>query len=140
VRKAFEPSPYQATTSQDGGWEIGAAELTQIAAQALDPICSQMRSKGIRPAAVGIDTFWHSILGVSAADKAITPVLHQSIDLKAMDLSLGIGFADKGGDGKGGGDGASPGCNSNWASSWIRKRRMSTFSWSIRRKRRHMRI
>lgn len=68
--------PYQATTSQDGGWEIGAAELTQIAAQALDPICLQMRSKGIRPAAVGIDTFWHSILGVSADDKAITPVLH----------------------------------------------------------------
>jgi gluconokinase len=68
--------PYQASTSEAGGWEIGAAELTGIAAQALDPICSQMRSSKIRPAAVAIDTFWHSILGVAADGKAVTPVLH----------------------------------------------------------------
>jgi gluconokinase len=68
--------PYWATTTQSGGWEIGAAELTQIAAQALDPICSEMRSRKIRPAAVAIDTFWHSILGVAEDDKAVTPVLH----------------------------------------------------------------
>jgi gluconokinase len=68
--------PYQASTTQSGGWEIGAAELTQIAAQALDSICSEMRSRKIRPAAVAIDTFWHSILGVAEDDKAVTPVLH----------------------------------------------------------------
>jgi gluconokinase len=68
--------PYQANTSEAGGWEIGAAELTEVAAQALDPICSQMRSSKIRPAAVAIDTFWHSILGVAANGKAVTPVLH----------------------------------------------------------------
>jgi gluconokinase len=68
--------PYQASTSDAGGWEIDAAELTEIAAQALDGICSEMRSKGIRPAAVAIDTFWHSILGVAEDGKAVTPVLH----------------------------------------------------------------
>lgn len=68
--------PYQASTSEAGGWEIGAAELTRVAAQALDPICSEMRSRKIRPAAVAIDTFWHSILGVAADGKAVTPVLH----------------------------------------------------------------
>jgi len=68
--------PYQASTSESGGWEIGAAELMQIAAQAFDSICSQIRPKKIRPAAVAIDTFWHSILGVSADHQAVTPVLH----------------------------------------------------------------
>jgi len=68
--------PYQASTSDAGGWEIDAAELTQIAAQALDRICFEMRSKRIRPAAVAIDTFWHSILGVAEDGKAVTPVLH----------------------------------------------------------------
>jgi gluconokinase len=68
--------PYQASANVSGAWEIGAAELTQIAAQALDPICSEMRSRNIRPAAVAIDTFWHSILGVDGSGKAVTPVLH----------------------------------------------------------------
>ncbi len=67
---------YLARTSQSGGWEIGAAELMQIVAQAFDSICSQMRPKKMRPAAVAIDTFWHSILGVSAGHQAVTPVLH----------------------------------------------------------------
>jgi gluconokinase len=68
--------PYQASTSDAGGWEIDGAQLTEIAARALDPICSRMRSRKIRPAAVAVDTFWHSILGVAADDKAVTPVLH----------------------------------------------------------------
>jgi gluconokinase len=68
--------PYQASTTVSGAWEIGAAELTEIAAQALDSICAQMRSRKIRPAAVAIDTFWHSILGVAEDDQAVTPVLH----------------------------------------------------------------
>jgi len=67
--------PYQVSTAE-GGWEISAAELTGIAAQPLDAIHSQIRSKNMRPAAVAIDTFWHSILGVTAEGRAVTPVLH----------------------------------------------------------------
>ncbi len=68
--------PYWVSTTEAGGWEIGAAELTQIVVQALDPLCAQMRMQKMRPAAVAIDTFWHSILGVAADGKAVTPVLH----------------------------------------------------------------
>jgi gluconokinase len=68
--------PYQASTSESGGWEIDAAKLIEAAAQTLDQIHLQMQAKGMRPAAVGIDTFWHSILGVSAGGKPVTPVLH----------------------------------------------------------------
>jgi gluconokinase len=68
--------PYQARTTEAGGWEIDATELIGIAAQAIDPICSEMRARKIRPAAVAVDTFWHSILGVAADGKAVTPVLH----------------------------------------------------------------
>ncbi len=68
--------PYRVSTTEAGGWEIGAAELTQIVVQALDPLCAQMRTQKMRPAAVAIDTFWHSILGVAADGKAVTPVLH----------------------------------------------------------------
>jgi len=68
--------PYRVSTTEAGGWEIGAGELTQIVVQALDPLCAQMRMQKMRPAAVAIDTFWHSILGVAADGKAVTPVLH----------------------------------------------------------------
>ncbi len=67
---------YHAKTTEDGGWEIGAAELTRLVAETLDTICGQMRAAKVRPAAVAVDTFWHSILGVSAAGEAVTPVLH----------------------------------------------------------------
>ncbi|MDQ1469920.1 MAG: gluconokinase [Bryobacterales bacterium] len=67
---------YHARTSEAGAWEIDAAELTGLAARVLTGICAQLRSKGVRPAAVAIDTFWHSILGVDEAGKAVTPVLH----------------------------------------------------------------
>jgi gluconokinase len=67
---------YQASTTESGGWEIDAAELIEVTARTLDQIHLQMQAKGVRPAAVAIDTFWHSILGVSADGKAVTPVLH----------------------------------------------------------------
>ena len=68
--------PYQASTTETGGWEIDAAALMQVTVQAIDAICAQMRLQKIRPGAVAIDTFWHSILGVTADGKAVTPVLH----------------------------------------------------------------
>jgi gluconokinase len=68
--------PYQVSTTEAGAWEIDAAALTQIAVQAIDAIYAQMRLQKIRPGAVAIATFWHSILGVTADGKAVTPVLH----------------------------------------------------------------
>src|SRR5581483_11881346 len=34
------------------------------------------RAKGVRPAAVAVDTFWHSIVGVGADGVPTTPILH----------------------------------------------------------------
>jgi gluconokinase len=67
---------YRAHTTADGGWEIDPAELTAIATRALTGICEQMRAKSVKPAAVAVDTFWHSIAGVDADGNPTTPLLH----------------------------------------------------------------
>jgi gluconokinase len=77
---------YQASTTESGGWEIDAAKLIEVAAQTLDQIHLQMQAKGVRPAAVAVDTFWHSILGVSADGKTVTPVLHP-FDARSADAA-----------------------------------------------------
>jgi gluconokinase len=68
--------PYRAHTTIDGGWEIDAPNLAGIAAQAIAGICAQMRAKSIKPAAVAVDTFWHSVLGVDADGNPSTAILH----------------------------------------------------------------
>jgi len=67
---------YQVRTTGDGGWEIGAEELLQTVVEVLDAVCAQMHVRNIRPAAIAIDTFWHSVLGVAADGEPVTPVLH----------------------------------------------------------------
>ncbi len=67
---------YHARTTEDGGWEIDPKELTGFVARALTGICDQMRAKSVRPAAVAVDTFWHSILGVGDEGAPATPIFH----------------------------------------------------------------
>jgi gluconokinase len=78
--------PYRAHTTADGGWEIDPAELTAIASQAITAICEQMRANGIRPAAVAVDTFWHSIVGVDADGNPTTALLHP-FDTRSADAA-----------------------------------------------------
>jgi gluconokinase len=67
---------YQAQTTQDGGWEIDPIQLTDIAARAISDTCGQMRAKNLTAAAVAVDTFWHTILGVDADGNPTTALLH----------------------------------------------------------------
>jgi gluconokinase len=67
---------YQPHTTGDGGWEIDTGELTGIVGRTLDEICRQMREAGVKPAAVAIATFWHSVLGIDEHCQPATPVLH----------------------------------------------------------------
>ncbi|MDP9055435.1 MAG: gluconokinase [Acidobacteriota bacterium] len=67
---------YRAQTTPDGGWEIDPSALIGMVTQSIDAICGQMRAKGIKPAAVAVDTFWHSILGVDAEGNPTTAILH----------------------------------------------------------------
>lgn len=68
--------PYQARTTQDGGWEIDANQLANIAARAIGDICGQMGGKNVRPIAVAVDTFWHSLVGIDGDGNPTTPVCH----------------------------------------------------------------
>jgi len=81
---------YHARTTPDGGWEIDAAGLAGIAARALDDICRQIREKPggniVRPVAVAVDTFWHSILGVDGDGNPTTALLHP-FDTRSADAA-----------------------------------------------------
>ena len=68
--------PYRARTTPDGGWEIDPGELIAISTKALGAICEQLRAKSIKPAAVAVDTFWHSIVGVDSGGNPATALLH----------------------------------------------------------------
>lgn len=78
--------PYRAHITADGGWEINPSEFTSIAAGVIDAICEQMRAKNLKPAAVAVDTFWHSILGVDADGNPTTALLHP-FDTRSADAA-----------------------------------------------------
>ena len=65
---------YAWTASTDGGLEIPAARLVEIAATAIDRAVLSCRPEGISISAVGISTFWHGLVGVDARGEATTPV------------------------------------------------------------------
>jgi gluconokinase len=67
---------YQVRTTADGGFEMDADELVELTSKALDAICAELRTAKLRPAAVAIDTFWHSVAGINDAGKPVTPILH----------------------------------------------------------------
>jgi gluconokinase len=67
---------YSAHTTTDGGWEIDPPTLTSIVTQAISAICDQMRARNLKPAAVAVDTFWHSLVGLDKAGSPTTPILH----------------------------------------------------------------
>ncbi len=77
---------YRATTTEDGGWEIDAAEVTRIVTQSITDICGQIRAKGVKPVAVAVDTFWHSIMGVDSEGKPVTAILHP-FDMRSADAA-----------------------------------------------------
>jgi gluconokinase len=68
--------PYQVRTTADGGVEMDADHLSELAIQSLSDIHGEMRAAGLRPAAVAFDTFWHNVLGVGADGRPTTPVIH----------------------------------------------------------------
>jgi gluconokinase len=71
-----EQIPYEITTAPDGGVEVSADQLLDLSTQCLARVHAQMLTAGLRPAAIGICTFWHSFLGVDRQSRATTPILH----------------------------------------------------------------
>jgi gluconokinase len=78
--------PYSFDTTPDGGVEIDPDRLVALCVKALSAACVQLRHANLRPAAVGCDTFWHSIMGVDRHGFVVTPLLHL-LDTRSEDAA-----------------------------------------------------
>ena len=67
---------YELHTGSDGGVEIQAGDLFAATLQSLDQAHQASQQLGRKPSAVAMCTFWHSFLGLDAAGKPSTPILH----------------------------------------------------------------
>jgi len=69
-------TPYHVTTTPDGGWEIDADHLVDLAVQSVSQIYKQLAAANVQPAAVALDTFWHNVVGVDESGRPVTPLIH----------------------------------------------------------------
>ncbi len=74
---------YQMTATPDGGVEIDADQLLAIIEQTIDQCLRQVSDAlpGLGPAeitAVGYSNFWHAVLGIDRAGRAVTPLYNWS--------------------------------------------------------------
>ncbi len=74
VEGAGTHTPYQMDTMPDGGVEIDADRLLGITCGAIDGLLRAEASLLVRLGGVACSTFWHSLVGVDADGKVLTPV------------------------------------------------------------------
>jgi gluconokinase len=67
---------YSVTTTSEGGVEVDADLLVQLACDCLDALHAQMADKNLKAAAVGISAFWHCFVGLDRDEKPTTPIIH----------------------------------------------------------------
>ena len=68
-------STYKLDTSSTGQVSVDADTLVKLVAQTIDDVLKKAGKLTQDIAAVAIDTFWHSLLGVDANGKPVTPVI-----------------------------------------------------------------
>ena len=68
-------SSYQLDTTPDGGVEKDPDELFDIVVKAIDQLLKVAGPLAQEIAGVGIDTFWHSLMGLDAHGQPTTPLL-----------------------------------------------------------------
>ena len=68
LARRFHQVPYQPTVTPDGGVEHDPAILLEAVATCLDAVI------GDDVQGVGVTTFWHGLLGLDGAGRAVTPV------------------------------------------------------------------
>ncbi len=66
--------PYEMHTTQDGGVEMPAEELMGYVGACIDQALNQAGERAKQIRAIGISTFWHSLLGVDANGSPLTPI------------------------------------------------------------------
>jgi gluconokinase len=67
--------PYLLDTTREGAVSVDADALVEVTARAVDGALAAAGTLAGRIAAVALDTFWHSLLGVDAAGRPVTAVL-----------------------------------------------------------------
>ncbi len=78
--------PYAMHTTPDGGVEMPAEELFGHVADALDQALHQLGDRASAIKAVGVSTFWHSLVGLDALGQALTPIYNWS-DARSGDVA-----------------------------------------------------
>lgn len=67
--------PYKLTVTEGGEVSVDADALVEVVAQTIDDALKQAGALAQQIAAVAMDTFWHSLLGVDASNTPLTPVI-----------------------------------------------------------------
>jgi gluconokinase len=67
-------TPYTPDTTADGGVTLDPDELVDRTVEVIDEVMQAARSLSKPIIAVGFSNFWHSLLGVDEAGRALTPV------------------------------------------------------------------
>lgn len=66
---------YELDTSAEGEVSVDADQLTNVVAQTIDEVLKAAGPLGEQIKAVALDTFWHSLMGVDAHNRSLTPVI-----------------------------------------------------------------
>jgi gluconokinase len=66
--------PYEPETTADGGVEVDADRLVQLAVEVLEGLVAALGPRADAVVAVATSTFWHTLLGLDRADRPRTPV------------------------------------------------------------------
>jgi gluconokinase len=66
--------PHEMTVTPDGGVETDPRALFKRTVRSIDTLLTRVDERAANIRAVGISTFWHSVMGVSARHKPLTPL------------------------------------------------------------------
>jgi gluconokinase len=67
---------YEMATTEHGGVEMDADQLSALAIRSLTDIHTQLVEQALACSAIAFCTFWHNLLGVDASGRPVTPILH----------------------------------------------------------------
>ena len=74
MRGLSAQNPYSFRTTRDGGVEMDVEELLGWVVEAIDRVIGRAGGRARRIAAVGVSTFWHNVIGITAQGRPATPI------------------------------------------------------------------
>ncbi len=81
--------PYQLTTTNEGEVSVDPDALVAVVEQTIDDALQMAGTQATHIGAVALDTFWHSLMGVDADNRPLTPlILWEDTRLRAAAVEL----------------------------------------------------